>query len=211
VLIWLRHVLDAEVETRMVRRVAVRYSDLLADPLAGTRRLSRALADIWPARPDARLDPGAVLRSELRHHDWQRQAIDVSPPLHQWLDRTWRAFGALVDEDAPRLPAALVELDAIRAEFDALCATLGEHERLLVQARHRAACADVQMAALRAHVTQMEAERARLESAVDALRAHRSAVDAERVALLTSMSWRVTAPLRAFGRMVRWPQVRERS
>ena len=52
-LMWLRHVLDAERETRHIRRSFVRYADLLGDWQAVAGKIASDLALRWPDRSEA--------------------------------------------------------------------------------------------------------------------------------------------------------------
>ena len=77
-LLWLRHVLDADAATRTLRRSIVRYRDLLDDWEAVAQRLTRDLGLQWPEwSPEAGARITAFLGPDLRHH------IDAgeAPPL----------------------------------------------------------------------------------------------------------------------------------
>src|SRR5919198_128732 len=68
-LLWLRHFLAAEKDTRGMKRTFVNYDDLLSDWRAIVRRLSADLGIHWPHQShyvDAEVD--VFLSSQLRHH-----------------------------------------------------------------------------------------------------------------------------------------------
>ena len=112
-LLWLRHVLDAERATRGLPRAFVVMDDLIADWRATLARIGRQTRLVWPAPDGAAID--AFLAPALKHHtlapdrrgaDWPAR---VDAALHQ-LAR---------DPDAAR---AKTGLDRIAAEFDQACA-----------------------------------------------------------------------------------------
>ena len=85
-LIWLRHVLDAERETREVKRSLVRYDDLLADWVRVVERIATDVGIEWPTKPDeATSEITAFLRPELRHHAGAAEIIGLDPPLSDWV------------------------------------------------------------------------------------------------------------------------------
>lgn len=152
-LIWLRHVLDAEVASRSVPRVFLRYDDVLVDWRAAAARMSDGLGLSW-SRPveeiAAELD--AFLSPVLRHHAMPDEAVFEDPRLADWiretfaiLDRWCRSSPAMPDSMVPDLLA----LDRIRGAFDeavpafapAVMATREAADRLRAQANELAAVA----------------------------------------------------------------------
>lgn len=118
-LLWLRHVLDAEVETRDQRRVFLRYDRLIEDWPGTMARVGRALELELPVAPaEAASEIHAFLDKRLR-----RQTV-AEPELrlfHPWLADTFDALNSLSDEG--RDPAAATDtLDGIRHAFNAMCA-----------------------------------------------------------------------------------------
>jgi hypothetical protein len=121
-LVWLRHVLDAERETRDLPRSVIRFRDLLHDRhrvLAGVRH---RLAIRWPRRIAA---AGAEIDEFLsvaeRHHSvddgYSVQRQDVSPLVR----RAYEALGSLArhGENAQ----AHAELDEIGSDLDRAAVT----------------------------------------------------------------------------------------
>ncbi|MEI9983901.1 MAG: hypothetical protein WDN69_12230 [Aliidongia sp.] len=108
-LLWLRHVLAAERDSRGLPRCFVTYDQLLADWRGTIERIGRTLAIAWPrgaAAPAPEID--AFLTRKLRHHafdagatlarsdvppqiketyDWLIRAADGTPPPDDRLDR----------------------------------------------------------------------------------------------------------------------------
>jgi len=126
-LLWLRHVLDAEFHTRATRRAVVWYSALL-DDWRGT--VSRLIADLQlDVRRDAAIDGAidAFLRKELRHHRLDSgKAVEVPEPLAGWLARVESSMRRLGEQTGDG--SAQAELDEVRAEFDRACPTMGPIE-----------------------------------------------------------------------------------
>ena len=80
-LLWLRHVLEAERDTRGASRSIVSFDQLLSDPAAVTERLSREIPVTWPVPLDRR--PEGIrefLSPSLRHHRG-----DAAAPLNTFL------------------------------------------------------------------------------------------------------------------------------
>lgn len=115
-LIWLRYMLDAELQTRGHRRVFVGYADLLADWRAQAGRISEVLDVSWPkwsSRVEIEID--TFLSSELRHHA-AAGPLPGGETLTAWVER---AFCALVQLQAdPEATEAKAVLDRLREEFD---------------------------------------------------------------------------------------------
>ena len=232
-LIWLRHVLDAERETRGVRRTFVRYRDVLDrwTPVAG--RISRDLQVSWSVRSasdDAAID--RFIRRSLSHHDGHCDPPPVSPALFDWVHEAWSALERLHDGNPGGTAEAFAVLDTIREDFDRNTSVLGDirdriHEG--VRAHLDGALAEVErlrdhidglererqalhleQQALRGQVTGLEALRADFERRIAALERQTTVVQQELAAarftveaLRKSASWRVTAPLRAVYRIFR--------
>jgi hypothetical protein len=197
-LIWLRHVLDAESDTRATRRTFVRYHDVLESWPSVAERLAQDLQSSWPAKAaadDADID--RFVNRSLCHHGGNPYAGDVAPMLADWTRRAWDALGWLHERDPRRVSEAFAALDAIRAELDRNTSVLGDvRDRV-----HGSLQREVDW--LRSHATALEAVHKELQNRIEALEREADAARADAEALRKSASWRVTAPLRAVYRIFR--------
>ena len=117
-LIWLRHVLDAEHDSRGQRRVFVRYADLLADWRSEAARIAQALDIQWPrmsGRVEAEIDD--YLDGTLKHHTAE-QKLPTGNAILSWVAEAYAAHCDLADgRDAE---AAKSRLDGVRNALEAV-------------------------------------------------------------------------------------------
>ena len=203
-LIWLRHVLDAEFHTRAVRRTFVRYRDLVDDWRSVAERVSRDLEMPWRSRTaadEAEID--RFVNSGLHHYRDERESPDVTPVLAEWLRRASAALQRLHDYDTSDA-AAFADLDAVRVEFDRTTLALGDvGERIRRNLEDQVEHVVKEQRSLREQVAGLEAIRADLHERMSALEQALSAARQDAKALRESGSWRITAPLRAAYRLFR--------
>jgi hypothetical protein len=211
-LVWLRHVLDAEFDTRSIRRTCVRYEDLLRDWKAVVHQISTDLdwtGPAWSSTGEAEIE--RFLKPEHRHHRADGNATDVPVVLTDWVGRAWDALEGLQERDPARTARALQTLDGVRQEFDRMTAVFGgaaeaPHPELV----KRVASLEAQVLGLLDHSAGLEASRQDLQRQIQALEQRSgslqlelSAAQHDAKALRDSMSWRITAPLRAVVRRFR--------
>ena len=85
-LMWLRHVLDAEATSRDLKRVHLRYEHLLFETHAVVDRLGDALGLVWPTRATrTNMEIEEFLSPTLRHHKNDDTGIVGNPRLSHWL------------------------------------------------------------------------------------------------------------------------------
>ena len=145
ILLWLRNVLQVEMDSRPHQRAFARYDDTLANWRDVAERLSTDLGVVWPKPLEtAAIELDQRVSPALRH----QQADDAlsDPALSRW---TKSAFDILARWARGERGAQDTErLDAVRSEFDDACAIfrqpvivsarLGKHNGVLekeVQAR----------------------------------------------------------------------------
>lgn len=117
-LLWLRHSLDAEAETRGRPRSFLRYDDLLGDWRVEIEKISRNLALELPRRSEddeRRIDD--FLTGPLRHHVVSQNELSLRPEVFEWIKLAYGAFDRLVESEGTD-EEALKQLDNVRREFD---------------------------------------------------------------------------------------------
>jgi GT2 family glycosyltransferase/glycosyltransferase involved in cell wall biosynthesis len=111
-LLWLRHVLDAERASRGLARAFLGYDELLADPQGAMRRISRLPGGERLASNGN--GDGGIVRQERRHH--RHDGATLPEPV----EVAWRAHLAAVGgNDDPR---AFDQVDGMLATADGLFA-----------------------------------------------------------------------------------------
>jgi hypothetical protein len=169
-LMWLRHVLDAEVETRKIVRTFVAYRDLLSDWKAVINRMSGELEVTWPSYSrTAETEVRNYLRPDLCHHRVEVESDGLALPLSEWLTRTYEAVGVLLrsQNGAAR---AYETLDDVKHEFDRAASLFGP---MIESGRSHAADLEEQQTALRQQVSTTETARANLAERVSHLESER--------------------------------------
>lgn len=214
-LLWLRHLLDGERDTRAVPRHVVQYEDLLRDWRLVLDEIGTSLDIVWELDPDTQTRIDGFLRPGLRHESGATGDPAVPPPLSGWVGSARSALAQLSDASPVVRDAAMAVLDVLREELDLAAAAFGEpaeRDRLASADRFQR---DLRMAeehrrGLVQEVSRLEVERdsmrrelaaatqehddlaARLRRAEDSV----AALSARVSGLLTSWSWKITAPLR---------------
>jgi hypothetical protein len=116
-LIWLRHVLEAEVESRELPRVVLNWEDFLADPRRSLGRIGGSLDLSWPrwcGRAFAEID--AYVSGDLRHHRASTAQLRAHPAMNDLVCETYGAMLELVRSANNR--RARRRLDNLRARFE---------------------------------------------------------------------------------------------
>jgi hypothetical protein len=106
-LLWLRHTLDAERETRQVLRSCVSMDDLIGNWRQTAAEIGRDLEIAWP-RPEreAATEIDAFLSPDLKHH----AAPDVhQSPARQWVARTYEAMMILTRDPQSRFAQEMID------------------------------------------------------------------------------------------------------
>lgn len=115
-LLWLRHMLDAEHETRDSRRVFVQYQDLLSDPVRVAVCAAATLVDGWQGTDhESEKKLKVLIEPGLRHHVSKPDELRHSEAFYPWLQETYEAYAALVGQ--PNDMAAQHRLDRVRSLF----------------------------------------------------------------------------------------------
>lgn len=88
--LWLRHVLDAELESRILDRSFCRYESLLSDWRDTVAKISSDLGFVWPRySPVAEVEIDTFLNSRHRHHIREDEQISASETLPPWVKESF--------------------------------------------------------------------------------------------------------------------------
>jgi hypothetical protein len=199
-LLWLRHVLDAEAETRAMPRAVLDWSRFLDDKREALARVTEQLELAWPnGHESAFADIDELVLPSLRHHTATDVDLRAHPAISDLVRETYSAMLELVED--PSNNCLLRRLDDLRARFETAAAIFGEATRELEDdldnARSRVAERDAlaaqlagerdvlaaQLAVERGATARFGEERGALSAERDALSAERDALSAERDAL----------------------------
>jgi hypothetical protein len=173
-LMWLRHVLDSELETRATRRCIVAYPQLLADWRAVADKIAGETGVGWPEQnrqTDAEISE--FLRPELRHHIVGGGPAPVASRLAEWVQCVSAALDELI-ENGSYTQGPLRALDDVRREFDRNCDVFGPPFDQAARTASRS------IAALEARQTRSDARIAALEAERDQVRALDAHLESER-------------------------------
>lgn len=115
-LLWLRHMLDAERDTRGHPRAVAAYADLLGDWRPVAARVATELGLQWTrASRKSELAIDDFLRSDARHHVVPDADLEARKDVSPWIRDAYRIFRRLARGESER---DLRSLDVIRAELD---------------------------------------------------------------------------------------------
>jgi hypothetical protein len=121
-LLWLRHVLESEAESRSLCRAVVGWDAFLRDWRAVIRRASQQVELAWPKSFDeARVDD--FLSTGLRHHESCGEDLKLHPAVSDWAREAYASMLELAADPDSR--PARAALDAIRADFEKAAAAFG--------------------------------------------------------------------------------------
>lgn len=211
-LLWLRHVLEAERDSRSLRRSFVSYETLLTDWRACLGRAASQTGLEWPGlSSETEQHVDQFLTADLHREIVPEADLLTNPIAAGGVSSTYRLLAGLVDD--PKASSALNTLDHIRHEFDAACRTFGG---LIFATQEEANDLRTQLTTcesrllqrekdLKSQTVSTEALRIELAQRASALDAARRETRDARVALETivhSWWWRSTAPARKFYRLM---------
>ncbi len=117
VLVWLRHVLDAEAGSRGLRRAFTRYGDVLEDRENLAGRLASALQVTWPARSTVdEPEMESLISPSIRHHVSDDDRIHDDPLISRWVKTVFEILNRWTRGDVRTADADT--LDSIRMELN---------------------------------------------------------------------------------------------
>lgn len=172
-LLWLRHVLDAEAVSRDFPRVVVEWSVFLSDWQSTVGRLEHVIGHM-PAKSDltaAEID--RFLDRDLKHHRVTDEELAQNALIHDWVADAYVALSELARN--PGSNSARATLDRVRAQFDHAARLFGGV----------LADADASLADLAANLKQAEAAHEQLAARLETMRSDHQAeiarIEAERL------------------------------
>lgn len=116
-LLWLRHVLEAEYQTRGRPRKLILWNNFMADWRVALHEIAEAVNWVLPdVEGQNGADIDAFLSADLKHQHHDDADLSRDPESHVWLNETWPALNALVLNQAG--PEALATLDRVRQLMD---------------------------------------------------------------------------------------------
>ena len=102
-LIWLRHVLDAEAETRNMRRAVLNWNDFLGDRRGALERLGVQLDLAWPRWSDTALaEIDEFVSADLKHQSASEEDLRVHPAVSDLVRDTNAAMIELAEDPSNR-------------------------------------------------------------------------------------------------------------
>ncbi len=158
-ILWLRHVLDAEHDSRGLARAFVIYDDLLNDWRGVITTLGDRIGLAWPRySATSAVEIDEFLEERHRHHALDAEKVASHPALAPWVKETFAALRILESDPVSLEP--LPRLDNTRNELDrasnALGAILRLDERSLRETADNLAEKTVELAARETRIGELE-------------------------------------------------------
>ncbi|MFO1102157.1 MAG: hypothetical protein U1E20_04545 [Methylocystis sp.] len=178
-LLWLRHILDAEAASRHLPRAIFQWPDFLTDWQATMARAAEQTGLIWPNLCESSIaEIEQFISSELRHEVAEAEATLVHPEINDWVQATYCAMTALAKD--PTSPNERQTLDDVRAEFGRASKLFG---RLFVDIEENVARILAYAVEARTEADKFSQQAASERNRADTLCAERDFAVAERDAL----------------------------
>jgi hypothetical protein len=184
-LLWLRHLIEAEAATRDIPRLMMHYDELLADGPAALARIGTALGLTWPRPPSAAARALTdFLNRSLRHHTQHDDVLlnnpDITPGIRDAY--RWTRHGG----DNP-LPAIATALNAAEPYFAPAFTALEDEAAYRAEELRRWIGVAVERHEL---ITHLQGELDSAHARADAQALHAALIE-------NSTSWKIMAPVRA--------------
>jgi hypothetical protein len=169
-LMWLRHMLDAEHETRSLPRAIVHYDSLVKNSQKTVQTiLDRAKLSFVGRSNRATLEIDRFVSISHRHHMRDENDLRISNDVIEWVHQAYSLFSRMaLGSDSPDVRR---ELDKVRIAFHKVCATFG------------VICAETQLKAL----NTLETERKHFVEKLDAARVQENENENDRARLVATL------------------------
>jgi hypothetical protein len=120
-LLWLRHVLEAEVETRGMARAVLSWPHFLDDRRGALARVGKQLGLTWPGWCESALEEiDEFVTADLRHQKAEDDDLHQHPAISDLVRETYEAMLELVQD--PANGCVLRGIDDLRARFESAAA-----------------------------------------------------------------------------------------
>jgi hypothetical protein len=183
-LLWLRHVLDAELLSRNYPRAILSSSEFLADWSCALTRASQQLGVPWPRYSDrAAAEIDAFLSPSLRHHHATLADLHSHPEINDWVRVAYDAMTELVIN--PASESGIRSIDQTRLEFERACIAFG---RVALEYETRMNQLAEETRNMAARLDRANADLARLTAQAESIAAARDMFAVERHALAEKLS-----------------------
>lgn len=124
-LLWLRHVLEAEAGTRGNRRSIVKYSELINDWQKTVEKISLELDIKWPVRlEDKEKEIDSFISADLRINEISDEAVFERCDVFNWVKSIYRALNGLNSGELSEIDFES-EMDQVKSEFDQASTVFG--------------------------------------------------------------------------------------
>lgn len=201
-LLWLRHLLDAERETRGLKRSFIPYHEMIDDPQGTASRISSELAwETLDLNKDNKSDITSSIDPTLRHQVEDAEALNDPAAFYPWLRKTYEAYSMLANNQADNQAQGMLDQvsDAVDATLGILGPIISPNATLVSTLRNEISGLQAGLATARAEMVATRAEQKRiLEQHQVRIANYESTLDTIR----TSVSWRVMGPFRLTKRML---------
>jgi len=203
VMLWLRHLLEAERATRLYRRTFVSFDALIDDWRSVAEQVARELELTWPRScEEAGEEVDAFLSRELRHHSFTRGDLETRTEIVDWIQRAYEASLSTVLEENER-----------RALLDSIAAELAQADKafdpITCELRSQVVAQEDALSLLTSQVVGQEDAFSQLQATLSDREERLKEMEQRNVrqrfeieGITASVSWRLTAPLRAAKRHI---------
>jgi hypothetical protein len=181
-LIWLRHVLDAEAQTRTLRRSIFTWDQFLFDWRGVAEKIASDTTLSWPRLSDrAAEEIEGFISKALVHNRVEHAALIAHSTIHEWIITAYEALLELARN--PFSNSAVDGLNEVRRAFDDACAAFGpvlaSYEIRIEQNAARIEQSAAQVAAIQDDQSRLTNRLAAVDAELGSTRADRDRVTAE--------------------------------
>lgn len=178
-LLWLRHMLEAEASSRHLPRAVFQWPDFLTDWRSTMAQAAEQTGLIWPNLSESSIaEIDRFISSELRHEVAEAEDTLVHPEINEWVRAAYGAMIALAKDSTSR--SERQTLDDVRADFGRASKIFG---RLFVDVEENVARTLAQAVEARTEGDKFRQQAVSESVRADALCAERDLAVAERDAL----------------------------